>query len=99
MKCLLLPISCLLVACSSKDLPSPWEHQDIGAVTVPCNASELKGTFILSGTLDIWGTSDGGHFAWRKLEGDGTMIAHVLSVENTQNHAKGGLAIRESLED
>jgi regulation of enolase protein 1 (concanavalin A-like superfamily) len=98
LKPLFLLFSFFLVACSSKDLPSPWQSQDIGAISVPGNASELKGVFILSGTLDIWGTSDGCHYTWQKLEGDGTIIARVLSVEKTQNHAKGGLAIRESFE-
>jgi regulation of enolase protein 1 (concanavalin A-like superfamily) len=98
MKCLLFLFAFFLVACSSEDLPSPWQSQDIGAISVSGNASELKGVFILSGTLDIWGTSDGCHFTWQQLEGDGTIIARVLSVEKTQNHAKGGLAIRESLE-
>jgi len=82
----------------SADLPSPWKHQDIGAVTVPGDAGVGDDVITLKGTLDIWGTSDGCHFAWQQLKSDGEIVARVLSVERTQNHAKGGVAIRESLD-
>jgi len=81
----------------ASDLPSPWQHQDIGAVEVGGNASSADGVITLNGTLDIWGTSDGSHFAWQTLKGDGQIVARLLSIEHTQNHAKGGVAIRESL--
>jgi hypothetical protein len=81
----------------SSDLPLPWQHKDIGAVTVTGSASAADGAITLKGTLDIWGTNDGCHFAWQPLTGDGQIVARVLSVEHTQNHAKGGVAIRESL--
>jgi hypothetical protein len=81
----------------SAELPLPWQHQDIGIVTVPGGAAATDGVVTLKGTLDIWGTSDGCHFAWQQLKGDGEIVARVLSVEQTQNHAKGGIAIRESL--
>jgi hypothetical protein len=83
---------------SSAELPSPWKHQDIGAVTVPGGAGVRDGVITLKGTLDIWSTSDGCHFAWQQLKGDGEIVARVLSVEPTQNHAKDGVAIRESLD-
>jgi regulation of enolase protein 1 (concanavalin A-like superfamily) len=82
---------------TAADLPPPWQHQDIGPVTVPGAARATDGVFTLQGTLDIWGATDGCHFAWQKLNGDVTIVARVLSVENTQGHAKGGLAIRQSL--
>ncbi|HEY2411516.1 MAG TPA: hypothetical protein VGI40_04710 [Pirellulaceae bacterium] len=82
---------------AAADLPAPWQHQDIGAATVAGTARAAEGVFTLQGTLDIWGNSDGCHFAWQKLKGDGTIVARVLSIENTQGHAKGGVAIRESL--
>jgi hypothetical protein len=79
------------------ELASPWQHKDIGAVTVAGGASASDGVVTLKGTLDIWGTNDGCHFAWQPLKGDGEIVARVLSIEQTQNHAKGGVAIRESL--
>ena len=89
--------SSLIRAVDSPDLPAPWQHQDIGAVTVAGSASAADGIFKLKGTLDIWGTNDGCHFTWQVLKGDGAIVARVLSVEQTQGHAKGGVAIRESL--
>jgi hypothetical protein len=87
----------LIRQAQSADLPSPWQHKDIGAVTVAGSANTSDGAFRLQGTLDIWGTSDGCHFAWQPLKGDGEIVARVLSIEQTNNHAKGGVAIRESL--
>jgi regulation of enolase protein 1 (concanavalin A-like superfamily) len=92
-----LVLSLLARHIAAADLPAPWQHQDIGPVTVAGSASAADKVFTLQGTLDIWGNNDGCHFAWQKLKGDGTIIARVLSVENTQGHAKGGVAIRESL--
>ncbi len=76
-------------------LPSPWQHQDIGNVTVPGEASFADGVFTLKGTLDIWGKADGCQFAWQTINGDVTIVARIQSVE-LSGHSKGGLAIRES---
>lgn len=97
--CVVCVAACLGVVSGAGawELPSPWQHQDIGAVEVTGNASAADGVFTLKGTLDIWGASDGCHFAWQPLKGDCQIVARVLSIEQTQNHAKGGVAIRESL--
>jgi len=87
----------LVRAADSPALPSPWQHQDIGAVQVAGSATAAEGVFTLKGTLDIWGTNDGFQFAWQTLKGNGTIIARVQSVA-LSGHAKGGLMIRESLE-
>jgi len=104
------PYSTLSAACSviasiwlipnlaSAELPSPWKHKDIGSVTLAGSAGAAAGVYTLKGTLDIWGINDGCYFAWQQLKGDGEIVARVLSVEETQLHAKGGVAIRESLE-
>ena len=92
----LSPIT-LLYAGDPPPLPLPWQHQDIGAVTVGGGAVAEGDVFTLKGSLDIWGMSDGCQFAWQPLKGDGSIVARVLSVE-LSGHAKGGLAIRESLD-
>jgi len=94
----LIAFSLAVPLATSADLPSPWQHKDVGAVTVAGSANSAGGVITLKGTLDIWGTNDGCHFAWQPLKGDGEIVTRVLSVEPTQNHAKGGVAIRESLE-
>lgn len=82
----------------SSILPIPWKHQDVGPVEVKGSASYQKGVYTIRGTLDTWGTNDGFHFAWRPFKGDGEIVARVLTVENTMNHAKAGVMFRESLE-
>ena len=61
------------------------------------SAALSQGVFTLKGTLDTWGTNDGFHFVWQPFRGDGQIVARVLTVENTMNHAKAGVMLRESL--
>lgn len=79
-------------------LPEPWRHGDVGAVAVPGAAHAENGTFTITGTLDIWGTADSFHFVYRPLDGDGTIVARVDRVMNTNEHAKAGVMVRESLD-
>lgn len=81
----------------AQSLPAPWQHQDIGAVAVKGAAAFDAGVFTVQGTLDTWGTNDGFHFVWQPWRGDGQIVARVLTVQNTQNHAKAGVMFRESL--
>jgi regulation of enolase protein 1 (concanavalin A-like superfamily) len=79
-------------------LPSPWAQASVGAVPVPGSASVSNGTYTVHGSgSDIWGTADQFHFVYQKLTGDGTIIARVASVENTNSLAKSGVMMRESL--
>jgi regulation of enolase protein 1 (concanavalin A-like superfamily) len=82
-----------------KSIPAPWKNQDVGAVEIKGGAAIEKGVFSLKGTLDTWGTNDGFQFVWRAMKGDGEIVARVVTVENTQNHAKAGIMMRESLDD
>jgi len=77
-------------------LPRPWTHEDIGGVAVKGSARLSGETFRISGTLDIWGKADGFHFVHQPLDGDGQVVARVTSVENTNEHAKAGVMVRES---
>jgi hypothetical protein len=79
-------------------LPAPWAHGDVGDVAVKGDGRYADGVFTLVGTLDIWGKADGCHFAYQPLDGDGQIVARVTAVENTNQHAKAGVMIRESLD-
>lgn len=46
---------------------------------------------------DFWGTGDGGYLVWTQLDGDATISARVLSIQNTNAWAKAGVMIRETL--
>jgi hypothetical protein len=54
-------------------------------------------TMTASGT-DIWNAADEFHFAYKTLSGVGTIVAQVLSVDNTDPWAKAGVMFRETLE-
>ena len=79
-------------------LPAPWASQDIGAVGVGGNATGSDGRFTVHGSgTDIWGTADAFRFVYQRLTGDGTIVALVSSVTNTDVWSKGGVMIRASL--
>jgi len=46
---------------------------------------------------DIWNTADQFRYAWKKLTGDGSIVAKVNSLQMTSGWAKAGVMIRESL--
>jgi hypothetical protein len=54
-------------------------------------------TMTASGT-DIWNQSDEFHYAYKTLTGVGSLVAKVESIDNTNNWAKAGVMIRESLD-
>jgi len=57
------------------------------------------GTYTITASgWDIAGTADGFHYAFKTLTGTGSIVARVLSVQNTDQWAKAGVMIRETLE-
>ena len=57
------------------------------------------GTYTITATgVDIAGTADEFYYAFKTLTGTGSIIARVLSVQNTDQWAKAGVMIRETLE-
>ncbi len=60
---------------------------------------EPAGIYTLTGSgVDIWNNSDEFHFAFREFTGAGAIIAKVDSVQNTQEFAKAGVMIRDTLD-
>jgi hypothetical protein len=57
------------------------------------------GTYTITASgADIWNDADEFHYAFKTLTGVGTIVAQVLSVDNTDPWAKAGVMIRETLE-
>jgi hypothetical protein len=57
------------------------------------------GTYTMTGSgADIWNQSDEFHYAYKTLSGPGSIVARVESVENTNEWAKAGVMIRETLD-
>jgi hypothetical protein len=92
------PVWSFTTAPAPTPLPSPWQNQDVGNVSVPGSASYASGQFTINGSgNDIWDIQDGFQFVYQPLPSDGEIDAQVLAVQNTDVNAKGGLMLRASL--
>ena len=82
----------------SAGVTSPWSTKDIGSVGDAGAASAAGGIFTVIGSGNyIHGTSDEFRYAYQSANGDCTIVARVVDVQNTDQFAKGGVMIRESL--
>ena len=78
--------------------PLPWNHTDIGKVGQAGSASYSNGVFTITASgADIWNEKDEFHFVYWPLSGDGEAIAKILSITKSDNWAKAGVMIRETL--
>jgi hypothetical protein len=67
-------------------------------VSVGSFVESPAGTYTMTATgVDIWNTADKFHYAFKTLTGVGSIVAKVLSVDNTNSWAKAGVMIRETL--
>jgi endoglucanase len=83
---------------ASVNPPYPWQSQDIGTVGLSGSVNFNNGVFTVGGSgADIWGTADGFRFVYLPVNGNFTITARVLSVQNTDQWAKAGVMIRSSL--
>ena len=79
-------------------LPAGWSHADIGSTGATGDATAAGGTFTVKGAgADVWGTADALHYAYRTLDGDGTIVARVATIQNVNAWTKAGVMIRNSL--
>jgi regulation of enolase protein 1 (concanavalin A-like superfamily) len=86
------------------DKPQDWTVNGADTLTLyfrghPAAFVESAGTITMSGGgTDIWNTADQFRFAYKQLNGDGTITAKVESIDNTDTWAKVGVMIRESVD-
>jgi len=85
--------------------PRNWTEQGVRTLSLwfrgfPAGfLEEAGGTVLLSAMgTDIGGTEDQFRFVYKRLSGPGSIVAQVLSVENTHPEAKAGVMIRGSLD-
>jgi hypothetical protein len=95
---------------TEKTLTSPrdWTEGDVANLTLwfrglPGSVGSFvegpTGTFTMTGSgTDITGQSDEFHFAYKMLTGAGSIVAKVESMDNTNDWAKAGVMIRETLD-
>lgn len=78
-------------------LPAPWLTQDIGSTGATGSATISNGSYTVAGSgADIWGTADSFRYLYQPLTGDGTVVARVTGMQNTNTFAKAGVMIRET---
>src|SRR6266566_3073884 len=79
-------------------LPSVWTDGDIGSVGVAGSAGYANGTFSVAGAGQgtFFTSTDGLHFVYQPLAGDGTIVARVVSLQGSSS-AQAGIMIRETL--
>ncbi|PYU54210.1 MAG: hypothetical protein DMG56_27425, partial [Acidobacteria bacterium] len=83
---------------TSQPLPSSWLDQDVGPVQYGGSATYTNGAFTVNGSgLQIGGTSDQMHFVFQSLQGDGTIVARVVSTSGS-TYTQAGAMIRETLD-
>jgi hypothetical protein len=82
---------------TSQPLPASWLDQDVGSVGLAGSASYANGTFTVAGAGlgTFFSNSDGFHFVYQPLSGDGTIVARVVQGSSS---AQTGIMIRETLD-
>jgi regulation of enolase protein 1 (concanavalin A-like superfamily) len=83
---------------TSQPLPVSWLDQDVGSVGLAGSAGYANGTFTVAGAGlgTFFANSDGIHYVYQPLTGDGTMVARLVSLQGSAS-AQAGIMIRETL--
>jgi hypothetical protein len=80
--CAALLFVAALPASHAQQLPSDWKSEDIGDPDLPGKTTfdAAKGTYtIVAGGSDIWGTADSMQFAYRTLQGNGSVTMRFVA--------------------
>jgi hypothetical protein len=96
------PNSAQISAIPAAPLPSPWNTRDIGNVAAMGGANYVAGTgafTVIGSGKDIADGVDEFRYVYQLASGDCSMVARVVSVQNTEAGAKAGVMIRETLND
>lgn len=81
------------------ELPVVWTSSDIGAVAADGETCYDNGRFEVSASgVDIWAGADEFHYVYQELDGDGEIIAQILSLDLTNVWAKAGVMMRNDLD-
>jgi hypothetical protein len=76
-----------------------WGTRDIGATGIPGATSDDGVVMSMDASgADVWGASDAFRYSYKFMDGDGTIVAHVRSVEHVAAWTKAGVMMRESVE-
>ena len=85
----------LPIGVSDQDVSSP-NNSTFGTVTG--SATYANGVFTVSGSGEwIYGSTDGMHFVYQPLSGNGSIVARVLNLSGGASSAQAAVMIRETL--
>lgn len=77
--------------------PSPWVSTNIGTTGLQGGAEYYPSAFTVKGAGTFGGTSDGFRYVYQTLNGDGTVIARVYTLQDTGTNARVGIMMRDTL--
>ena len=82
---------------TSNPLPTGWLNQDIGRVGITGSGTYSGGVFTVEGSgTGPYSASDQMQFVYQPLQGDGSLVARVVSVSGG-SYPNAGVMIRETL--
>jgi hypothetical protein len=89
------------------DSPQNWTREGVKALTLyfrgypPIFVEDPPGTYTISANgVDIWGASDEFRYVYKRLSGNGEIVARVVSIggPGTNEWRKAGVMIRQTLD-
>jgi regulation of enolase protein 1 (concanavalin A-like superfamily) len=86
------------IAANAQSVAAGWTLSDVGESTIPGYATFANDAYTVSGAGRIGSSADQFTFVYRKLTGDGTLIARVNRIQNSNPGARAGVMIRQSLD-
>ncbi|MDA1190334.1 MAG: hypothetical protein O3A46_01475 [Candidatus Poribacteria bacterium] len=100
-QCIVLMFLAISSAHLSAFAQDGWTSVDINTgIDGSTDFDEANGSWTITANgHDIWDASDGFRFTYQEVEGDFSMSAQVVSVQNTNAWAKAGVMARNNLQD
>ncbi|MBN1505635.1 MAG: discoidin domain-containing protein [Sedimentisphaerales bacterium] len=87
------------------EIPQNWTAHEADTLTLYFHGNPVgflqiaPDHFLMNGTgADIFGTADEGRFVYKRLSGDGSIIARIDRLDNTNAWANAGVMIRGTLD-
>lgn len=81
--------------------PADWESEDIGTAAATPGSTDLDASglwTIEADGNDIWDSVDGFRFVHQEVSGDFEISCQMLSIQNTNEWAKGGVMARATVD-
>nr|MBA2480607.1 carbohydrate-binding protein [Planctomycetota bacterium] len=77
---------------------SGWTNATVGAVAVAGSSTIASARIdVRASGGDLYGSTDAFHMVYRRLTGDGSIVARVTTVQNTNEWAQAGIMMRRDL--